>query len=197
MPTRPAAYSRTAVSLHWAIALVIFAAFPLGIYMHDLALSPTKLRLINYHKWIGITALILAIVRVAWRLVYRPPDLPPTMAPWERSTALAMHILLYVLIIAAPLSGWLMSSATGFQTVWFGVIPLPDLIGKDKELGRFLLELHSNLNYLLIALAGLHIAAALKHHFVAHDGILAQMIPFLRKSDPPLAADSFPRRGHR
>ena len=183
MPTKSAAYTRTAVSLHWAIALLIFAAFPLGVYMHDLLLTPYKLRLVNYHKWIGMTALIVAVVRVAWRLVYRPPDLPATMQLWERSAALAMHLLLYALIFAAPLTGWLMSSATGFQTVLFGVIPLPDLIGKDKELGQFLLELHRNLDYLLIALVGVHIVAALKHHFFAHDGILTQMIPFLRKSD--------------
>lgn len=183
MPIRPTAYTRTAVCLHWAIALLIFAAFPLGLYMHDLVLSPNKLRLFNYHKWIGITALILAVVRLVWRLIYRPPELPSTMAPWERSAALAMHLLLYALIVAVPLSGWLMSSATGFQTVWFGVIPLPDLVGKDKEFGRFLVEVHRNLDYLLIALIGLHIAAALKHHFFARDNILSQMIPFVRKSD--------------
>jgi cytochrome b561 len=183
LPTKSAAYTRTAVGLHWAIALLIFAAFPLGVYMHDLLLTPYKLRLVNYHKWIGMTALIVAVVRVAWRLVYRPPDLPAAMQLWERSAAVAMHLLLYALIFAAPLTGWLMSSATGFQTVLFGVIPLPDLIGKDKELGQFLLELHRNLDYLLIALVGVHIVAALKHHFFAHDDILTQMIPFLRKSD--------------
>ena len=186
MPKQPAAYTRTAVSLHWAIALLIFAAFPLGLYMHDLLLTPYKLRLFNYHKWMGITALILAVVRVAWRLIYRPPDLPAAMPRWERSAAFAMHLLLYVLIFVAPLSGWLMSSATGFQTVLFGVIPLPDLIGKNKEFGQFLLELHRNLDYLLIALIGVHIVAALKHHFFAHDDILTQMLPFLRKSDPHL-----------
>jgi len=189
LSTPPAAYTRTAVVLHWAIALLIFAAFPLGVYMHGLALSPNKIRLFNYHKWIGITALLLAVIRLAWRLIYRPPALPLTMAPWERSAAFAMHLFLYVLIVAAPLSGWLMSSATGFQTVWFGVIPLPDLIGKDKEFGRFLVELHRNLDYLLIALVGLHVAAALKHHFFAHDDILAQMIPFLRKADSSSTAN--------
>ncbi len=182
MTTKSAAYTRAAISLHWVIALLIFAAFPLGVYMHNLLLSPYKLRLFNYHKWIGMTVLALAIIRVVWRIVYRPPALPATMARWERSAAFAMHILLYVLIFVAPMTGWLMSSATGFQTVLFGVIPIPDLVGKDKELGQFLLELHRNLDYLLIALVGVHIAAALKHHFLAHDDILRQMIPFLRKS---------------
>jgi cytochrome b561 len=192
LPTQPPAYTRTAVILHWAIALLIFAAFPLGVYMHDLPLSPGKLKLFSYHKWIGITALTLAVVRVAWRLIHRPPDPPATMPRWERFAALAMHYLLYALIFAVPLSGWLMSSATGFQTVWFGVIPLPDLIGKDKEIGRVLLELHQSLNFLMITLVGGHVAAALKHHFVAHDHILTHMIPFIRKSGPKFSVDSFP-----
>jgi cytochrome b561 len=184
---QPAAYTRTAISLHWAIALLIFAAFPLGLYMHNLPLSPDKLKLFSYHKWIGITALTLAVVRVAWRVNHRFPGLPTIMPRWERFSALAMHNLLYALILAVPLSGWLMSSATGFQTVWFGVLPLPDLIGKDKELGHLLLELHQALNFLLITLVGGHIAAALKHHFVAHDHILPRMVPFLRKSCPKIA----------
>ena len=183
MPTRPPAYTWTAVGLHWAIALLILAAFPLGLYMHGLSLSPNKLRLINYHKWIGITVLLLGVVRVAWRLIYRPPDLPATMTEWERSVAVATHLLFYALIVAVPLSGWLMSSATGFQTVWFGIIPLPDLVGRDKEFGRFLLELHSNLDYLLLGLVVVHVAAALKHQFFAQDDILTKMIPFMHKSD--------------
>jgi cytochrome b561 len=104
------------------------------------------------------------------------------MPRWERTAALAVHWLLYALIFLVPLSGWLMSSATGFQTVWFGVVPLPDLIGKDKELGRLLLDVHERLNYLMLVLVGGHIVAALKHHFIAHDRILALMIPVLRKS---------------
>jgi cytochrome b561 len=183
LPTRPTAYTRTAVGLHWAIAFLIFAAFPLGLYMHGLALSPNKIRLFNYHKWIGIAVLLLGTVRVVWRLIHRPPGLPATMARWERFAARGAHLLFYTLIVTVPLSGWLMSSATGFQTVWFGVIPLPDLVGKDKELGRFLLELHRNLDYLLLGLVSVHVVAALKHQFFAHDDILAQIIPFLHKSD--------------
>jgi cytochrome b561 len=183
LTTKTASYTRAAISLHWVIALLIFAAFPLGLYMHNLLASPYKLRLFNYHKWVGIAVLTLSVIRLVWRIVNRPPDLPATMASWEKSVAVAMHILLYILILAIPLTGWLMSSATGFQTVLFGVIPIPDLVSKDKELGRLLLELHRNLNYLLIALVGMHIAAALKHHFLARDDVLRQMIPFLQKSD--------------
>jgi len=188
----PASYTRTAVGLHWVIGLLILAAFPLGLYMHGLPLSPDKLKLFSYHKWIGVTVLMLAVVRIAWRFTFRPPELPSTMRRWERFAALVMHCLLYALLFAVPLSGWITSSATGFQTVWFGVIPLPDLVGRDKEFGQFLLTLHASLNYLLIALVGIHIAAALKHHFIAHDYVLIQMIPFLRKSDPKLTVNPLP-----
>jgi cytochrome b561 len=182
LTTKAASYTRAAISLHWVIALLIFVAFPLGLYMHNLLATPYKLRLFNYHKWIGISVLTLSIIRIVWRIFNRPPDLPATMASWEKSLAVAMQVLLYALLFAVPLTGWLMSSASGFQTVLFGAIPIPDLVGKDKELARFLLELHRNLDYLLIALVGVHITAALKHHFLVHDDVLRQMIPFLGKS---------------
>ena len=178
MPDR---YTRTAITLHWAIALLIFAAFPLGVYMHELPLSPTKLRLYSYHKWIGVPIFLLAVLRVAWRSTHRPPPLPATMPRWETLAASTVHHLLYVLILAVPLSGWLMSSAKGFQTVWFGVLPLPDLVGKNKELGDLLREVHESLNFAMLGLVLAHIGAALKHHFIEHDEVLARMIPFLKR----------------
>jgi cytochrome b561 len=176
MPNR---YTHTAITLHWVIALLIFAAFPLGVYMHELPLSPDKLRLYSYHKWIGVTIFLLAVLRVAWRGTHRPPALPEAMPRWERIAADTVHYLLYALILAIPLSGWLMSSAKGVQTVWFGVLPLPDLLAKDKALGDLLKEVHEVLNFLMLGLVLAHIGAALKHHFINHDGILAHMIPFL------------------
>ncbi|MFZ2163623.1 MAG: cytochrome b [Sideroxyarcus sp.] len=174
-------YTRTAITLHWFIALLIFAAFPLGVYMHELPLSPDKLRLYSYHKWIGVTVFILAVIRLYWRATHRPPALPASMPGWEKFAAHATHYALYALILVIPLSGWLMSSAKGFQTVWFGVLPLPDLVGKDKELGDLLLEVHKLLNFLMLGLLLGHVGAALKHHFIQHDDILARMVTFLRK----------------
>ena len=178
-----ARYTSTAISLHWLIFLLIFAAFSLALYMHDLPLTPDKLRLYNYHKWMGMSVLLLVVLRFGWRVTHRPPALPDAMANWEKSAAHLMHYLLYALIIAVPLTGWLMSSAKGFQTVWFGVLPLPDLIGKDKELGKQLAEVHEFLNYTMLALVVLHVAAALKHHFIVRDDILTRMLPWLRKKD--------------
>ncbi len=174
-------YTHTAVTLHWLIVLLIFAAFPLGLYMHDLPLSPHKLRLYSYHKWIGMMVLLLAVIRVYWRATHRPPAMPESMAKWEKLAAHAMHFALYVLIFVIPITGWLMSSAKGFQVVLFSVLPLPDLVGKNKELGDVLQEVHKVLNFLMSGLVLAHIAAALKHHFIERDNILVRMTPFLKK----------------
>lgn len=174
-------YTRTAVTLHWLIALLIFAALPLGLYMHDLPLSPHKLRLYSYHKWIGVTVFLFAVIRLSWRITHRPPAMPDTMQRWEKIAAESVHYLLYALIFIIPVSGWLMSSALGFQTVWFGVLPLPDLVGKNKALADALHEVHENLNYGLLVLVLGHAGAALKHHFIERDDVLVRMIPFLRR----------------
>ena len=175
--TKAERYTRTAMGLHWAIALLIFIAFPLGLYMHDLHLSPLKLKLYSWHKWIGITVFLLVVLRVLWRTTHRPPALPD-IAQWQRIASHITHMLLYALMIAVPLSGWLMSSAKGFQTVWFGVLPIPDLIGKDRELGKQLATVHALLNYTMLVLVATHIAAALKHHFIDRDSVLRRMLPF-------------------
>ncbi|MCE5180610.1 MAG: cytochrome b [Betaproteobacteria bacterium] len=174
-------YTTTAIALHWLVALLIFAAFPLGLIMSDMPLSPLKLKLISYHKWLGVTVFLLVLARLAWRAVHTPPPLPETIPAWQRSAAQALHYLLYLLLFAIPLSGWLMSSAKGFQTVYLGVLPLPDLIGKDKALGDALREVHEMLNFGLLALLFGHIAAALKHQFIDRNGVLARMLPFLDK----------------
>ncbi len=168
-------YTRTAKALHWLIALMIFAVFPLGLYMHDLKLSPVKLQLYSYHKWAGMTVLLLVIVRLLWRITHRPPAL--SLPRLQQIASNAVHHLLYVLMFAIPLSGWLMSSAKGFQTVLFGILPLPDLLAKDKVLGHTLENVHQSLNYLLLLLVAVHIAAALKHHFIDRDQVLTRMLP--------------------
>jgi cytochrome b561 len=168
-------YSTLAIVLHWLVALLIFVGFPLGLYMVDLALSPDKLRLYSYHKWIGVTLLMLAVPRVAWRLTHTPPPLPLGIARWQRRASEVVHGLLYLLLIAIPLSGWLMSSAKGFQTVWFGVLPLPDLVGKDKALGDLLAGVHKALNFTLLAAVIVHVGAALQHHFIERQPFLQRM----------------------
>ena len=170
-------YTKTAKSLHWLMAILLFGLLALGFYMHDLPLSPEKLQLYSWHKWAGITAFLLVLVRLAWRFTHRPPALPESMPKTMQFAAHAGHLALYALMIAIPLSGWLMSSAKGFQTVYFGLLPIPDLLAKNKELGECLAEVHEALNIALILVVVGHVGAALKHHFIDKDDILSRMLP--------------------
>ena len=170
-------YTKTAKALHWLMAIMIFGMFALGTYMQDLPLSPDKLKLYSWHKWAGVTVFLLVLFRLAWRVGHRPPPLPTGMPKLMQFAAHAGHLALYGLMLVIPLSGWLMSSAKGFQTVWFGVLPLPDLLAKDKELGDLLQTVHMSLNLLFATVIAGHIGAALKHHFVDRDDILIRMLP--------------------
>lgn len=175
-------YTPTAIGLHWLSALLILIILPLGMVMTDLGLSPTKLKLYSWHKWLGVTIFALVLVRIVWRLSHVAPPLPPSMPAWQRQIAAGLHGLLYLLMLALPLSGWLMSSAKGFQTVWFGVLPLPDLLPKNEALGHFFEETHETLVGLLLILLALHVGATLKHHFIDRDDIAARMLPWLGKN---------------
>ncbi len=173
-------YSALTIGFHWLVAVMICAMLVLGFYMSDLALTPYKLKLFSYHKWAGMTVLLLTTLRLLWRLARPLPPDPHSMKRWEIRSARLAHGILYLLMFAIPLTGWLMSSAKGFPTVLFTVWQLPDLVAKNKELGNLLKDAHENLNYLLLATLGLHVLAALRHQFILRDGILAKMIPFLR-----------------
>ena len=171
-------YTKTAKGLHWLMAILLFGLLALGFYMHDLPLSPEKLKLYSWHKWAGVTAFLLVLVRLGWRVTHIPPALPESMPKLMQLAAHAGHLALYGLMLAIPLSGWLMSSAKGFQTVWFGVLPIPDLLDKNKELGDLLKTVHQSLNILFIVTLAGHIGAALKHHFIDKDDILTRMLPY-------------------
>ena len=175
-------YTSTAIALHWLIGLMILTSFAVGFYMSGLKFSPEKLKLYNWHKWAGITIFMLVLIRCLWRLTHAVPPPPANMPAWQHKVADATHYVLYALMIVIPLSGWLMSSAKGFQTVYLGILPLPDLLDKDKVLGDALSALHEVLNITLLVLVASHVAAALKHHFFDRDGTLARMIPFLNRS---------------
>lgn len=174
-------YTSTAIFLHWLVALGLIATFALGYYMEGLPFSPNKLKLISWHKWAGMTLLALAVARLAWRLTHRAPALPAEMGQASRLAAHAGHLLLYVLMIAIPMTGWLASSAQGVSVVWLGVWQLPDLLGRNKELGTLLQDVHMILNYSLLVVVVGHVGAALQHHFIKKDTVLVRMLPFLGK----------------
>ncbi len=174
------AYTRTAVALHWIMALLILATLPLGLIMTEMPLSPQKLQYYSWHKWLGVTVFGLAVLRLTWRATHPAPPLPASVPAWQRQAAHALHWALYALMLAIPLAGWLMSSAKGVQTVYLGVLPIPDLLSKDEALGEVLAAVHAWLAYVLIALLVVHVAAALKHHFIDRDDVLRRMLPRTR-----------------
>lgn len=148
---------------------MILGMLGLGFYMQDLPLSPEKLRLYAWHKWAGITVFLLAVIRLIWRLTHRPPALPDALSHREKQLSKLAHWFFYGLMLLMPMSGWLMSSAKGFPTVWFGVIPIPDLVPKDKALGEVLANIHQTLAWILSLTVTIHVLAVIKHQFM--DGI--------------------------
>lgn len=171
-------YSLPAVVLHWLIAVLIIANFLLGLTMVDIpGLTPTKLKYFSWHKWLGITVLAFACLRLLWRLTHKPPAYPPTMPSLQQYAAHLTHGALYLLIFAIPLSGYFYSLAAGVPVVYLGIVPLPVLIEPDRVLKVLLKPTHYWLNMTLLALFCLHILAALKHQFIDRDRTLQRMLP--------------------
>ena len=177
----PRRYTTTAMLLHWLSALLVAGLLALGWYMADLPLSPQRLKLYNWHKWAGVSVLALTLARLLWRWTHRPPALPAALVgrtpAWQQRLAALTHVALYGLLLVVPLIGWAYSSATGFPVVWFGVLPLPDLLPKDKVLAELVKPWHAVAAFSLGALVVLHLAAALKHQFVDRDGLMRRMWP--------------------
>ena len=169
-------YTGPAILLHWLLALMIVAAFGVGVYMSDLPVSPSRLKLYNYHKWAGVTILALSGLRLLWRLSHRPPPNAP-MPAWQARTVRITHGLLYAMFFAVPLVGWAYSSAAGFPVVWFGVLPLPDFVPVDKVLAEAIKPWHERSAMLLALLVVLHIAGVMKHQFIDRDGLISRMRP--------------------
>jgi cytochrome b561 len=171
-------YNGTAIVLHWLIAILIVAAFLLGLTMVDIpGLTPTKLKYFSWHKWLGITVFGLACLRILWRLSHAAPGYPDSMPGWQKKAAHASHGLMYLLIFAVPLSGYFYSLAAGVPVMYLGVVPMPVLIGPDPELKALLKQVHYALNVVLLCMFSLHVLAALKHQFIDRDGMFKRMLP--------------------
>jgi len=170
-------YTDVAIALHWLLALALVGSFCVGLYMADLKLSPTRVRLFNWHKWAGVSILVLSALRLGWRWRHRPPALPASMSALQARLAHGTHLLLYVLFFLVPVAGWAYSSASGFPVVWFGLVPLPDFVPVDKPLAHALQQVHSTLAFTLAAVVAIHVGAALKHQFIERDSLLWRMSP--------------------
>ncbi len=171
-------YTLPAIVLHWLMALLIIAAFVLGLVMVNIpGLTPAKLKYFSWHKWLGVTILGLACLRMLWRVFHPAPPYPHSMPVWQQKAAGGLHSLMYLLIFAVPLSGYFYSLAAGVPVVYLGVIPLPVLIGPNPELKPILKLTHYVLNMMLLGGFTLHVLAALKHHFVDRDGVFKRILP--------------------
>jgi cytochrome b561 len=171
------AWGPVAKLFHWTIALLIFTQFALGWIAVTYRLSPTKIQLFVWHKSVGVLVLALVALRLIWRAMNPSPVLPLDTPPGERLAAHTSHGLLYALMIAMPLSGWIINSAANIPFRIFWWLPLPNIVAPDKALEQIAKQTHFVLFLLIAAVVAVHIAAALRHHFVKHNDILVRMLP--------------------
>ncbi len=190
---RGARYTAVAIALHWVIALAIVAMLAIGLLMTHGAIPPaTKFKLYQAHKSIGLSILMLAVLRLLWRFGHRPPALPAGMPAWEKGAAESTHVLLYVFMIGMPLVGWAVVSMSplSIPTLFFGAVRVPDLtfltaLGPKAVLEPVLKAMHAYGAYALIAFIALHAAAALRHYVIENDDVLQRMIPGLPRFNAP------------
>jgi cytochrome b561/polyisoprenoid-binding protein YceI len=174
-----AVYTPFARYLHWIVAGLIVLQYVLANWAEALEESNAALRqlaVLANHKSVGMTILMLAVVRLVWRFMHKPPALPQVMPGWQRTSAHTAHWLLYGFLFAVPISGWLMSSASAYTVSWFNLFSFPDLVAPGPELKEFFGEVHELLTTLLLVTALLHIVAALVHRFRDHNDILQRML---------------------
>ncbi|MFU8878152.1 MAG: cytochrome b, partial [Wenzhouxiangellaceae bacterium] len=163
--------------LHWLVVVGITLQFVWSWRIDEAESIRQQFQLVNQHKSIGMTVLLLVLLRIAWRLFNRPPPLPPWTPAWERRAAAATHWLLYGLILAMPLSGWAWTSSAGYGAEFFGLLDIPGIAPVDERLEEILGGVHEWLSRAILALVALHVLAALRHHFVLKDNVLKRMLP--------------------
>lgn len=181
-------FGPVAQGLHWLIAALIIVQYFLAELAEeagaarrtDPSAALDQLMLMARHKSFGITILALAVLRLSWRAVNQPPPWPAAMPSWQVRVARTTHWLFYGLLFAIPITGWLASSAKNYPVSWFGLVQLPDLVAPDKGLAHDLEEVHEIFFNVLVVLAAIHVAAALKHQFIDKDGVLMRMVPWSR-----------------
>jgi cytochrome b561 len=172
------AWGAVSKTLHWLIVLLIVTQWLIAERADDLPNGLAKLQALAWHKSFGITVLMLAIVRLVWRWLNPVPSLDGLAKPWERGLAHLSHLLLYGLIFALPLTGWMMSSARNFPVSWFKLFQLPDLVAPSDQTFHQMQDLHHLLFKVLVGVAVLHVLGALKHHVVDRNEVLKRMLPF-------------------
>lgn len=175
-------------ALHWlTVALLVWIAW-LGLTMGDLPSGPGKIATYALHKSIGITLLALVLFRLGWRLYAGAPAALPGTPGWQDRLASLTHLALYALLLAMPLSGWILNSASGYPLQWFGLVNLPAIAGKDHDLHELAEGIHESLFWVLVVLVVAHVAAAFFHHLFQRDATLTRMLPGRRTRAEPVEA---------
>jgi cytochrome b561 len=172
-------YGVVAIALHWIMALWLGGLVAMGLYMvglPEIGFDKLKITLILYHKELGLAALLIATIRLAWRMTNDLPALASALPYWQKVTARLVHLSFYGLMFALPISGLLMSSATAIPVSAFGLFDLPDWVAPSEALFRRFIQVHRWLGYGLLVLIGVHAGAALMHHFVKRDDTLKKML---------------------
>jgi cytochrome b561 len=172
-------YGAAAIALHWLAAALIAALVALGIYMvrlPDVGFDTKKIILVLIHKEVGMLALALAAARLAWRQLNPLPRLAETLPEWQKVTAIFVHFCFYALMMALPVTGWVMSSAAGLSVSFVGLFMLPDFVPHDEALFGWLRQTHDWLGYTIAMFICLHAGAALRHHFLLRDQTLRKML---------------------
>lgn len=175
--TTTAAYRAPARWFHWSMAVLLACNLALGWYASSLPRSLQQLELFTWHKALGITLLALIVARLAWRLAAPPPPLPTAIPRWQRRLAGLSHAMLYGVMFALPLAGWITNSAANVPLSWFGLFSVPAIAPASPELRTLAGTVHAFLAWSLALLAAVHVLAALKHALVDRDGIFARMWP--------------------
>lgn len=175
-------YGTVAKAFHWVIALLIIVMLCVGLYMTNVKMPMgQKFQIFGLHKSTGMLILMLASLRLLWRLINTHPIPLPSHQAWEKALAKLVHGLLYGAMFLMPLTGWIGSSAKNFTVSFFGLFPLPNLVGRNDALAKTMWQIHEYAAYALIGLIALHFAGAMKHHLIDRDGTLWRMLPHLRR----------------
>jgi len=174
----PERFGIVATTLHWLTLVLLVGAFTLAISMVNMPFSPRKLELYSWHKWVGVTIFLVAVLRLAWRLANPVPRQSPSMPQWQRRLAGLSHAALYAILIVMPVTGWIMSSALNLPVVYLGLVHIPSPFGVDRALGETMKVVHLSLAVTLVALVTIHVLASLYHHLILRDDTLRRMLPW-------------------
>lgn len=171
-------YSTVSLFLHWTIAvLVVIQLFLVSDANTD---GDNARYWVGLHKALGLSILVLTLARLGWRIANPALPLPRGTPGWQRIMARSTHVLFYAVLIILPMTGWLASSAAGRDIAWFGLFNWPLLpVGGGRETAQTMMSIHATLPKLFYVLVGLHVLAALKHHFINRDNVLHRMLPFI------------------